>query len=88
MHGPQEYHAGDGGHGRSLVRHGDDAVQYPGTRLLDAERTSVGALAGLDWMYQGGDHTVVVGNGGYRVVFAEATRADLKALLNALIDSK
>jgi roadblock/LC7 domain-containing protein len=40
------------------------------------------------WMYQGGDHTVIVGNGGYRVVFVEAAKADLKELLNALFDSK
>src|SRR5574341_2231409 len=40
------------------------------------------------WMYRGGDYTVMVGNGGYRVVFAETAKADLKELLNALFDSK
>jgi roadblock/LC7 domain-containing protein len=40
------------------------------------------------WMYRGGDYTVMVGNGGYRVVFAETAEADLRELLNALFDSK
>ena len=39
------------------------------------------------WMYRGGEYTVIVGNGGYRVVFAEAAKADLNKLLDALFGS-
>lgn len=40
------------------------------------------------WMFQGGEYTVVVGNGGYRAVFVETAKADLKALLKALLVAK
>ena len=36
------------------------------------------------WMYRGGEHTVIVGNGGYRAVFVETAKADLNQLFEAL----
>jgi len=36
------------------------------------------------WMYRGGEYTVIVGNGGYRGVFVETTKADLNKLFEAL----
>jgi roadblock/LC7 domain-containing protein len=39
------------------------------------------------WMYRGGDYTVVAGNGGYLVVFAETARVDLPRLLALLFES-
>ena len=36
------------------------------------------------WVYVGGDHTVVVGNGGYRGVFVQTAKADVNRLLEIL----
>lgn len=39
------------------------------------------------WIYRGGDYTVIVGNGGYRAVFAETKKADIDKLIQSLLDS-
>ncbi len=40
------------------------------------------------WMYRGGDHTVIIGNGGYRGVFVESAKANLNELFKALLESR
>ena len=39
------------------------------------------------WIYRGGDYTVIVGNRGYRAVFAETEKADINQLTHILLES-
>jgi roadblock/LC7 domain-containing protein len=60
------------------------------TMLFNTLATSFTSLAETSWMpqqgwtYTGGNHTVILGGGGYRGVFVETAKANLPELLQAL----
>jgi len=60
------------------------------TMLFNTLATSFTSLAEASWMpqqgwtYTGGDHTVIIGSGGYRGVFVETAKANLPKLFQAL----
>ena len=60
------------------------------TMLFNTLATSFTSLAEANWMpqqgwtYTGGDHTVILGGGGYRGVFVETAKANLPELFQAL----